>query len=87
MVKGCDFQRAKDRQRFMRELLERQPDAVERGGSRSTPNVVMNFLANVYKKQAEEERFLCARRGPGRCQWGGTDDPACPTAGFRYHEA
>ena len=33
MVKGYDFRRAKDRQRFMRELRERQPDAVIGGAS------------------------------------------------------
>ena len=55
MVNGYDFRRAKDRQRFMRELGERQPDAVTGGASRSTQNVVMNFMTKVYKKQAEEE--------------------------------
>ena len=58
MVRGYDFRRAKDRQRFMAELWERQPDAVRGGASRSTPNVVMNFMSKVYKKQAEEERFF-----------------------------
>ena len=58
MVKGYDFRREKDRQRFMRELEERQPDAVFGGASRSTPNVVMNFMTRVYKKQAEKERFF-----------------------------
>ena len=42
----------------MQELDERQPDAVVGGASRSTPNVVMNFMTKVYKKQAEEERFF-----------------------------
>ena len=39
----------------MRELEERQPDAVFGGANRSTPNVVMNFMIKVYKKQAEKE--------------------------------
>ena len=30
---------------------------------------------------------LCARKGPGRCQWGSTDDSACPRAGISDHEA
>ena len=47
MVKGYDFRRAKDRQLFMRELGERQPDARIGGASRSTPNVVMNFTTKV----------------------------------------
>ena len=42
----------------MRELEERQPDAVVGGANRSTPNVVMNFMTKVYKKQAEKERFF-----------------------------
>ena len=42
----------------MREIGERQPDAVKGGASRSTPNVVMNFMTKVYKKQAEKERFF-----------------------------
>ena len=58
MVKGYDFRREKDRQLFMRELEERQPDAVFGGANRSTPNVVMNFMTKVYKQQAEEERFF-----------------------------
>ena len=58
MVKGYDFRRAEDRQRLMRELGRRQPDAVIGGASRSTPNVVMNFMTKVYKTQAEEERFF-----------------------------
>ena len=58
MVKGYDFRREKDRQRFMRELEERQPDAVFGGANRSTPNVVMKFMTKVYKKQAEKERFF-----------------------------
>ena len=58
MVKGYDFRRGKDRQRFMRELEERRPDAVFGGANRSTPNVVMNFMTKVYKKQAEKERFF-----------------------------
>ena len=58
MVKGYDFRRAKDRQRFMRELGERQPDAVIGGASRSTPDVVMNFMNKAYKMQADEERFF-----------------------------
>ena len=58
MVKSYDFRRAKDRQRFMRQLDERQPDAVIGGASRSTPNVAMNIMTKVYKKQAEEERFV-----------------------------
>ena len=66
MVNGYDFRPAKDPQRFMRELGERQPDAVTGGTSRSTQNVVMNFMTKVYKKQAEEERVLCARPKPGR---------------------
>ena len=62
MVNGYDFRRAKDRQRFMRELGERQPDAVTGGASRSTQNVVMNFMTKVYKKQAEEESSLCTSK-------------------------
>ena len=58
MVKGYDFRRAKDRQRLMRELEEQQPDAAKGRASRSTPNVVMNFMTKVYKMQAEEERFF-----------------------------
>ena len=54
MVKDCDFRREKDRQRFMRELEELQPHAVFGGANRSTPNVVMNFMTVVYKKQVEE---------------------------------
>ena len=70
MVKGYDFRRAKDRQRFIRELGERQPDAVTGRASRSTPN----------------EEVLCARTGPGQCQWGNADDPACPRAWIIDHE-
>ena len=62
MVKGHDFRRAKDPQPFMRELGERQPDAVTGGASRSTQNVVMNFMTKVYKKQAEEESSLCTSK-------------------------
>ena len=58
MVKGYDFRRAKDRQRFMRELGERQPDTIIEGASRSTPNVMMNFMTSVYKEEAKEERFF-----------------------------
>ena len=47
MVKGYDFRRAKDRQRFMRELDERRSDAVGGGASRSTPTVVMNFMTKA----------------------------------------
>ena len=65
MVNGYDFRRAKDRQRFMRELGERQPDAVTGGATRSTQNVAMNFMTKVYKKQAEEENSLCtSKTGP-----------------------
>ena len=42
----------------MRELGERQPDAVIGGASRSTPNVVMKLMTKVYKKQAEKKRFF-----------------------------
>ena len=56
MVKGYDFRRAKDRQWFMRELDKRQLDAVIGGASRSTPNVVTNFMTKVYNMQ--EERFF-----------------------------
>ena len=31
---------------------------VKGGASRSTPNVVMNFMTKVYKKQAEKEKFF-----------------------------
>ena len=71
----------------MRELEERQPDAVFGGGNRSTPNVMMNFMTKVYKKQAEKERFFVQRTGPDRCQWCSTDDPACPRARISDHEA
>ena len=54
---GHDPRRAKDPRRFMRELDERRPDAVIGGATRSTLNVVMNFMTKVYKKQADEERF------------------------------
>ena len=60
MVKGYDFRRAKDRQRFMRELDERQPDAVTGGASRSTTN----FMTKVYKKHAEKERFFVHVQDP-----------------------
>ena len=85
MVKDYDFRREKDREWFMQELEERQPDAVFRGAKRSTPNVVMNFTTKVYKKQAEKE-VLRAGTGPDRCQWGGTDDPACARARISDHE-
>ena len=42
----------------MRELEERQPDAVFGGANRSTPNVFLNFMTKVYKKQTEKERFF-----------------------------
>ena len=42
----------------MRELGERQPDAVTGGASRSTLDVVVNFMTKVYKKPAEEEGFF-----------------------------
>ena len=87
MVKGYDFRREKDRQRFMRELEERQPDAVFGGANRSTPNVVMNFMTKVYKKQAEKERFFVHvqdRIGVNGCS---ADDPACPRARISDHEA
>ena len=48
----------------MRELGEGQPDAVTAGASRSTPNVVMNFMINVYKKQVEEEGFSVHEQDP-----------------------
>ena len=59
MVKGYDFRRAKDRQRFMRERGERQPDAVTGGARRSTPNVVMT---KVYKKKRRRRGSLCTYR-------------------------
>ena len=55
--------------------------------SRSAPNVVMNFMTKVYKKQAEDERFLVHVQDLSRSQWGSTDDPACPRAGISDHEA
>ena len=35
-----------------------KPDAVTGGACQSTPNIVMNFMTKVHKKQAEEERFF-----------------------------
>ena len=55
-MKGTTSDEQKIDKRFMREVGERQPDAVIGGASRSTPNVVMNFMTKVYKKPAEEER-------------------------------
>ena len=48
----------------MQEPDERQPDAVRGGANRSTPNVVINFMTKVYKKQAEEERFSVPVKDP-----------------------
>ena len=76
MVKGFDVLREKDRQRFIREL-----------GSRSTPNVVMNFMTkNTRSKQRRRGFFVHVQDWIG-VQWGSTDDPACPRAGISDHEA
>ena len=58
MVNGYDFRRAKDRQRFMRELGERQPDAVTGGASRSTQNVVMNFMTKSVQEASGGGEFF-----------------------------
>ena len=58
MMRDYDFRRARDQQRFMRDLGEQQPDAVIGGASRSTSSVVMNFMIKAYKKQAKGEKFF-----------------------------
>ena len=84
IVNGYDFRRAKDRQRFMRKLGERQLGAVFGGAGRSTANVVTNFMTKVYKMLEEEERFFVHVQ-----DWVcvSLDCPACSRAGISDHGA
>ena len=68
----------------MRDLDERQPDAVTGGANRSTPNMAMNFMTKVYKKLAEEERFFVHVQ-----DWVGVSGAVreCSRAGISDHEA
>ena len=86
MVKGYDFRREKDRQRFMRELgtaarcsfWKSEPIDAERCDELHDQSV---------QEASGEREVLCARTGPDRCHWGCTDDPACPRARISDHEA